>query len=40
MPDQEIVIKIHCHNLPGKEWEGRREVRLGVQKGDDVSTLR
>lgn len=36
MTNQEITIKIHCQYLPGKVWEGRHAVRLGVQKGDEV----
>jgi hypothetical protein len=36
MTNQEITIKLRCQDLPGKEWEGRHAVRLGVQKGDEV----
>ncbi|MBA3439917.1 MAG: hypothetical protein H0T92_08630 [Pyrinomonadaceae bacterium] len=36
MTNQQITIKIRCQNLPGRVWEGRHAVRLGVQKGDGV----
>ena len=32
----EIELHIHCHGLPGARFEGRTQVRLGVQKGDEV----
>jgi len=33
---QEVVIRIHCHHLPGTEFEGRTGVRLGIQKDKEV----
>ena len=36
MTDQEITLRVHCRNLPGREFGGRRAVRLGLQKGAEV----
>lgn len=33
---QEIIVEVHCHNLPGSRFEKRIAVRLGIQKGKDV----
>jgi hypothetical protein len=33
---RELKIRIHCHNLPGKSFEGRTGVRLGIQHGNSV----
>jgi hypothetical protein len=33
---QEVIIHIHCHNLPGLGFDGRTAVRLGIQKGKEV----
>jgi hypothetical protein len=33
---QELIIQIHCRNLPGTQFGGRTGVRLGIQKGKDV----
>lgn len=33
---QKITIQMHCQNLPGAEFEGRTQVRLGIQKGKEV----
>ncbi len=32
----EIIILIHCHNLPGSKFQDKIGVRLGIQKGKDV----
>jgi len=32
----EIVVRIHCRNLPGRRFEERTAVRLGIQKGKVV----
>lgn len=34
--EDEITLRIHCHELPGMAWGGRSGVRLGIQKGRDV----
>jgi hypothetical protein len=33
---RQITIQLHCQNLPGVEFEGRAQVRLGLQKGQEV----
>lgn len=33
---QEITLRIHCHHLPGTQFEERTAVRLGIQKGQEV----
>ena len=34
--EQKIILHLHCHTLPGSRFEGRVNVRLGIQKGRDV----
>lgn len=33
---QEITIRLKCVELPGREFDGKKEIRLGVQKGREV----
>lgn len=35
--EQEITLQIHCHHLPGVEFDGKAAVRLGIQQGKDVT---
>lgn len=36
MCDQWITIQLNCIDLPGVEFDGRTEVRLGIQRGREV----
>jgi hypothetical protein len=37
MPDQqEVILRIHCRSLPGRRFEERTKVRLGIQNGKVV----
>lgn len=33
---QQLIIRLHCIELPGCEFKGRNKVRLGIQKGKEV----
>jgi hypothetical protein len=36
MANSQLLFLIHCHHLPGLQFDGRKAVRLGIQKGQDV----
>lgn len=33
---QELTVRLRCIDLPGREFKGRSNIRLGVQKSKDV----
>ena len=33
---QQVTIRLRCIALPGREFDGRSHVRLGIQKGKEV----
>lgn len=33
----EIIVRLHCRNLPGTNFEGRDGVRLGIQRGKVIA---
>ena len=34
--EQDFELVFHCYNLPGREFDGQTEIRLGIQRGDSV----
>src|SRR5215467_9894822 len=36
---QEVIILLHCVEFPGRTFKGRQDIKVGVQKDDDVIDL-